>query len=78
MNDDAAGTDPIEPATLETEAQLEVLRVLKPLTAHQRLLVMRAVDHLIQADACVPGVFEAAARGLASREPRGSAPPCKI
>lgn len=58
-NDEAA-----ERAEREAEAQLAIIRALKPLAAHQRYMVMHAIDHIIQAEACAPGVFDALARGL--------------
>lgn len=56
-----------ESAEEEAEAQLAIIRVLKPVSRENRQRIMQAIGLLLEADRLVPGLFEAAGRGL-SRE----------
>jgi hypothetical protein len=49
--------DIAELAERETLAQLEIIQILKPVSFHQRKSVMRAMWHLLSADAEVSGVL---------------------
>jgi hypothetical protein len=60
-------------AERETEAQLAVIRALKPLDRAARIRVLRAAGYLIEADICVPGVLALVALALRSPEAKGGA-----
>ncbi len=49
-------------AIRETEAQLEILHALAPLSADRRERVIKAVDLLVRADALVAGILDKVAR----------------
>jgi hypothetical protein len=53
-----------ESAEREAEAQLAIVRALKPLKGDDRRRVLEVVQHLLEADMRVPGVWEAIGRGL--------------
>ncbi len=47
----------VDSAIAETDTQANVLRVMRSLDAPARERVLRAVGHLMQAEALVPGIF---------------------
>lgn len=51
-----------ESAEREAEAQLAVIRALKPLSYERRQNVLRALGHIMAADRFVPGVMHAIIR----------------
>jgi hypothetical protein len=51
-------------AEAEVEAQLKIIRALKPLAEQKRLRVLEAVGHLLIADMQVPGVFQVFLDGM--------------
>ena len=52
-----------ESAEREMEAQLKLVRALKPLDGKCRNRVLEAVGHILAADISVPGVLAAFVRG---------------
>jgi hypothetical protein len=51
-----------ESAEREAEAQLAIIRALKPLKGEDRRRVLECVHHLLEADKLVAGVFDAVGR----------------
>lgn len=58
-----AGERKAQEAIRETEAQLEILHALAPLSADRRDKVLKAVELLMRADELVPGILDRIVKG---------------
>lgn len=52
----------------ELEAQLSIVRALKPLSPASQARVLKAFGHILEADMLVPGVFDQFVRGGAATD----------